>query len=157
MKTTKEYARTELREELIKNLESLLEKNLDAEKGYKRALQHAETSRLKAFIKNQAFLHARFATELDQYLHTLNERPKSQHSLMGDFHRAWIDFGSSISKSADEFILQECIRGEKAGIREYEEKLNNGKFAPTTKLLLEGQLSAMSNNIAGIKHQDDLP
>lgn len=157
MKTTRENARAQQRQELITNLESLLEKNLDAEKGYKHALKHAETSRLKAFIKNQAFLHARFATELDQYLHTLNERPKSRHSLMGNFHRAWMDFGSSISSSADEFILQECIRGEKAGIREYEEKLKSGKFAPATKYLLQGQLLAMSRSIEGIEHHDDLP
>ncbi len=157
MKTTKESVRAQQREALIKNLESLLEKNMDAEKGYKRALKHAGSIKLKAFLKNQAFVHARFATELDQFLHTLNERPKNRNSLIGNIHRAWIKFGSSISASADQFILQECIRGEKMGIKKYHEKLEQGKFAAETRFLLLGQLTTMQNNIEGIQHPNDLP
>ena len=144
-------------QQLIDKLHDLLSKNYDAEKGYKRALRNTENPRLLAFLKKQAFLHARFATEFEGHLHSLNDRPVELTTLAGSLHRVWIDLRSAVNNSADDAVLEECLRGEKAGIREYEEKLKTFSFPLLIKLLLEGQLGAMKDNIINVHSLADLP
>jgi hypothetical protein len=76
MQTTREEARKESKENLVDNLQGLLEKNYDAEKGFKNALTNAKDTHLKNFLKTQAVQRHRFATELDKELRILNEKPK---------------------------------------------------------------------------------
>ena len=104
----------------------------------KRAVKKTDNPRLLAFLKNQAFLHARFTTELEGHLYLLNDRPVGYSSLAGSLHRAWMEFRSAVDRSADNAILEECLRGEKNGIREYEEKLKTCNFPLLISLLLEG-------------------
>jgi hypothetical protein len=66
MKTTREEAKEESRENLVDNLQSLLEKNYDAEKGFKNAITNAKDENLKNYLKNQFAIRNRFATELDK-------------------------------------------------------------------------------------------
>lgn len=156
METTRESARQESHKELVKNLQGLLETNYDAEKGYRKALNHAHDPNLKGFIKNQAFLHGRFATEIDKLLHSLNERPKEHSSILGVFHRKWIDFRSSFNKKDDNIILEECIRGEKVTLKEYDEKFSKYKFPASIKSALKDQYTQLKDSINDLKTIDDL-
>lgn len=121
MQTTREEAREESRENLVNNLQGLLEKNYDAEKGFKNAVTNANNENLKEFLMNQSARRQRFATELDKEIRSLNEEPKESGSTTGDLHRSWMDFKSSIAGSNDEAVLVECIRGDKASEKEYSE------------------------------------
>lgn len=157
MRTTRENIRAELHRDLIRKLNGLLSKNYDSERGYREALAYSSQLQLKDFLKQQSFLHARFATEINAHLHSLNSRQENPISVLGSLHRAWINFGSSLNKASDQFILEECLRGENICIREYEEKLKNTSFLPMISLLLKGQLEALRKNIDGIKNLEDLP
>ncbi|MCH4823090.1 PA2169 family four-helix-bundle protein [Gramella lutea] len=89
MKTTRESAREASHKNLFHVLSDLLEKNYDAEKGYKKALQHTENPDLKSFLKKQAVQRNHFATELDKQIHLLNEHPKEKvsGSTLASIHR----------------------------------------------------------------------
>ena len=73
MKTTLEEAKENSHEDIVNHLQQLLEKNYDAEAGYKKAMTDADSSQLKNFLKQQAVLRNRFATELDKEIRDLNE------------------------------------------------------------------------------------
>lgn len=156
MKTTREAAKEESHKTLAHNLQELLEKNYDAEKGYKKAMEHTKNHNLKEFLKKQAARRNHFATELDQHLHELNEHPKTRTSALGDIHRAWIDFKSSLSRHTDESILEECIRGEKASAKEYEEKLKKYKFPAQLEEMLQHQVSEIKASLSRVKSMEDL-
>src|SRR5690606_22436596 len=128
METTKEKADKNIHKEIVNNLQDLLEKNYDAEKGFTKAMKDAKNQSLKRFLQQQAAQRSRFATELDQQIRSLNEQPKESGSFTGDLHRTWIDIKSSVAGNTDEAVLEECIRGEKASWKEYEEKLQNKNF-----------------------------
>ena len=51
MKTTREEAKENIHDNLVDNLQGLLEKNYDAEKGFKKAVENAKNSQLKEFLK----------------------------------------------------------------------------------------------------------
>ncbi|PTX43118.1 uncharacterized protein (TIGR02284 family) [Christiangramia gaetbulicola] len=158
MKTTRESAREASHKNLVHVLTDLLEKNYDAEKGYKKALEHTTNPDLKKFLKNQAVQRNHFATELDKYFHELNEHPKERKTgtTLGSLHRFWIDFKSSVTRKNDESILEECLRGEKASLKEYEEKLEKNILNPNVKQMLEEHRDKIQKTIKQIKILEDL-
>lgn len=156
METTREEAREDSHKDLVNNLQELLEKNYDAEKGFKKALKDADNGDLKEFLKRQAVQHNRFATELDSEIRSLNETPKENGSGGGGLHRAWIDIKSAIAGNDDEAVLEECIRGEKACKEEYEDRLKNNNFPANIQSKLNSQLNDIKTTISRIKTLEDL-
>lgn len=156
METTREAAKEESRNERINSLQELLEKNYDAEKGYKKVLEEADNPNLKDFLKQQAVIRNRFATEIHTALRALNAEPKEKGSTAGDLHRTWIDIKTLFSSNDDEAVLEECLRGEKASQKEYEEKLKKTPFSNETKAVLEKHLQQIRTTVSEIKHLEDL-
>lgn len=156
MKTTNEKAKEHNHEKLVDNLQELLEKNYDAEKGFAKAMKDAKDANLKNFLKEQAAQRNRFATELDHEIRSLNETPKESGSFTGDLHRTWIDIKSAVAGNTDEAVLEECIRGEKASWNEYNEKLKEENFPPRIADVLQKQASEIHNTLESVKTLEDL-
>ncbi len=156
MKTTHEKAKEHNHEEIVDNLQALLEKNYDAQKGFTKAMEDAENPRLKGFLKKQAAQRSRFANELTQELRSLNEEPKESGSTTGTLHRAWIDVKTAFTGNDDEAVLEECIRGEKASADEYEDKLKNQNFPPQISNVLRKQSDEIHNTLSRVKRLEDL-
>lgn len=156
MKTSKEKADQDIHKEITDNLQDLLEKNYDAQKGFTKAMTNAKNTRLKEFLQKQAAQRSRFATEITQELRNLNEEPKESGSITGDLHRAWIDIKSAVSGNDDEAVLEECIRGEKASADEYQEKLKKYNFPPQVSSVLQKQSSEINATLSRVKRLEDL-
>lgn len=158
MKTTRESAREASHKILVHILSDLLEKNYDAEKGYRKAMEHTSNPDLKNFLKNQAAQRNHFATEIDRKLHQLNEHPKEHNngSTLGNIHRFWMGFKSSWGKKDDNSILEECLRGEKASLREYKEKLKEKNLNPEIKKILEKHRDSIEKTLSQISLLEDL-
>lgn len=156
MQTTREEAREESKDNLVNNLQGLLEKNYDAEKGFKKAITNAKDENLKQFLKNQSVRRHRFATELDKEIRSLNEEPKESGSVTGKLHRTWIDFKSSISGNNDEAVLEECIRGDKASEKEYREVITQNNLPPKIKNVLSNQLNEIQTTLSQVKTLENL-
>ncbi|MDC7995520.1 ferritin-like domain-containing protein [Altibacter sp. HG106] len=156
MKTTREEAKENIHENLNNNLQALLEKNYDAEEGYKKAMTNAKNEQLKNFLKHQSAQRQKFATELDQEIRNINETPKESGSATGKLHRTWMDVKSALSFNNDEALLEECIRGEKASVEEYEEVLTKNRFEPGLEQVLQAQKSTIQNTLNTVKSLEDL-
>lgn len=76
----------------------------------------------------QAFLHHKYATELDKIIHSFNHTPHEEGSSMGRFHRIRMDIITVMSGNGDREILEECIRGQNATLKEYKDKLRIDRF-----------------------------
>ncbi len=156
MKTTREEVHEESHKHLVHNLQELLKKNYDADKGFKKAFEDTKEGHLRQFLKKQAVLRNHFATQLDKEIRNLNAHPNENGSGTGDFHRTWIDFKSSIFGHKDEAVLKEVIRGEKASLKEYENKLKNFNFPAKISEILENQKREIENTIQQVKSLKDL-
>ncbi|HET8804606.1 MAG TPA: PA2169 family four-helix-bundle protein [Aequorivita sp.] len=156
METTRERANQENHKELVNNLQDLLEKNYDAEKGFTKAMKDVKNQNLKRFLQQQAVQRGRFVNELSQEIKNLNEQPKDSGSFTGDLHRTWIDIKSSVAGNTDEAVLEECIRGEKASWKEYEEKLQNKNFPSNISSVLQNQATEIHNTLNRVKTLEDL-
>lgn len=156
MRTTRETAKEESHNKLVHNLQELLEQNYDAEDDYKKALKKIKDPNLKNFLKLKAVQHNHYSTEIEKLLRSLNERPKERGSTKNVFFRAWMDIKSALHLDEDEAVLEECIRGEKAAKKEYEEKLKKDKFPPQIEEVLQKQLTEIKATVAEIETLEDL-
>lgn len=156
MKTTLEKAREEKHDNTINVLQSIIEKNYDAEKGYKNAMEHAKNPELKQFLKQQAVKRSRFATEIDHEIRQLGESPKESGSITGSLHRSWMNLKSGFSNDTDEAILEEVITGEKASVDDYQDALKDSLIKPELNSLLNSQLTEIQSTLNNVKTMEDI-
>ncbi|MGB3776700.1 MAG: PA2169 family four-helix-bundle protein [Leeuwenhoekiella sp.] len=156
MTTTSEENREKKHDEIVDALQSLLEKNYDAEKGFKNAIDNTKHHSLKTYLKEQAVKRNRFATEIDFEIRALNAKPKESGSASASIHRAWMDLKSAIAGNDDEAILEECIRGEKASVEEYEEVIEKHTLPTKIEQVITKQLGDIKQTLTKIKSLEDL-
>ncbi len=130
-------------EEVSSMLNELLEKNYDAEKGYKLAADKVKNKNLQAFFAERAQERYDFGHELKSEIRNFGENPDKGSSLAGDAHRSWMNLKASLSNDKDEVVLEEAIRGEKAAVEEYEKVLRNSEIPASTGNILMKQKNAI--------------
>ena len=156
METTREAAHKDVHDNTVNQLNQLLEKSYDAEKGYKNAIENVESGRLKSFFMARAAERSVFTTELHNELHKLNEEPSTTGSVSGAIHRTWMDIKSSWTSENEESILEECIRGEKASVEDYKEALKENTLLAEVTPVIAQQLSKIEHTLNEVKSLEDL-
>ena len=156
MKTTRELAKEESHKQLVQNLQELLAKNYDANKGFIKAMKETQNHDLKEYLKVRALIHHRYATQLDKIIHSLNEHPVEEGSAMGRFQQAWMDVVHRFTGNNDETIFDECLRGQSATIREYKNKLTNYKFPTEIKAVLKSHLAELEQIYESARRIEDV-
>lgn len=129
--------------EVSGKLNELLEKNYDAEKGYKLAAEKVKNPQLKSFFEKRARERYDFGNELKSEIKNFGENPDKGSSLAGDAHRSWMNLKASLSNDTDESVLEEAIRGEKAAVKEYENVLKDSEIPASTGNILLKQKNAI--------------
>jgi uncharacterized protein (TIGR02284 family) len=155
-KTTLQKARQQSHEDLVNNLQGILEKNYDAEAGYKEAMTKAENGFLTTYLQNKAVTRSHFATEITDLIIGLNETPKEAGSTKGAIHRTWMNIKDAFTSNTDEGILEECIRGEKASVEEYKEFLVDTTLPREITSIITNQMLKVEESLAQVKKIEDL-
>lgn len=137
--------------EVSGKLNVLLEKNYDAEKGYKLAAEKVKNPELKSFFKQRAQERYDFGHELKSEIRNFGENPGKGSSLAGDAHRSWMNLKASLSNDKDETVLEEAIRGEKAAVKEYEDILGDSEIPASTGNILMKQKNAIVASLNEVK------
>jgi len=137
-------------------LNELLVKNYDAEKGYINAKKEVDNEKLKTFFGNRAIERARFAKELRTEILTYGELPEDSGSLKGSLHRNWMSLKATFSTNNEETILEEALRGEKASLEEYNELISNKDFPERLVHMLKEQRDAIKNAIDSVKIYEEV-
>ncbi len=123
-------------EKMTSKLNELLEKNYDAEKGYKKAAENVENSKLKQFFTEQSEQRNNFGHEIKAEIKNYGESPDKGGSTTGALHRTWMDIETAFTSNNEETILEEVQKGEKAAVEEYNEVINDTTLPPTTQQIL---------------------
>jgi uncharacterized protein (TIGR02284 family) len=156
MESTKEAADRLVHERQVEALNDLLVKNYDSENGYKEALTETKNAHLKEYFKRQAAQRGQYINELDKAVRDLNAEPAKSGSAAGTLHRTWIDFKTAFTGKSDESILEECIRGDKTAVSEYQDVLKDSAFSDTTRQTVQLQLNGIQNTLDSIKKLEDI-
>ena len=144
------------KEKIGEHLKDILEKNIDAQKGFERAVEHTDSSALKTYFRTRSQERAGFVTALKSELTNYGEKFKDSGSAAANLHRGWMDFKSVFSSDDDEAMLEECIRGEKKALKEYDEALKPGEVPESTSTILHQQREKIQEGLNKIKSMEDL-
>lgn len=139
-------------EKMSNKLNELLEKNYDAEKGYKKAADIVDNTKLEQFFKEQAQQRYDFGHELKSEIRNYGESPDKGGSATGAMHRTWMDIKSTFTSNDEEAILNEVQTGEKAAVEEYNEVISDTTLPPTTQQLLTKQRDSISKALSNARN-----
>ncbi|WP_276165352.1 ferritin-like domain-containing protein [Zobellia alginiliquefaciens] len=143
-------------EEVQTKLNNILEKTYDAEKGFKKAADHAKSTDLKTFFSRKGEERYNFGHELKTEMVRFGQEIDKGGSATGAMHRSWMDVKAWFSADNDEAMLEEAITGEKAAIDEYKEVLNDTSLPSSTATLLTQQMNKISTDLSNIKNLESV-
>ena len=143
-------------EEVQTKLNNILEKTYDAEKGFKKAAEHAKSTDLKTFFKRKADERYNFGHDLKSEIVRYGQDFEKGGSATGAMHRGWMDVKAWFSADNEESMLEEAITGEKAAVEEYKAVLNEVSLPTTTTTLLTQQMNKISTDLNSIKRLEDV-
>ena len=144
------------REEIGNKLNVLLEKNYEAEKGFKKAAEHTDNKFLKGYFERKSKEKYVFGHELKTEIISYGQDVEKKDSITAKAHRTWIDVKVLFSSDSEEAILEETVRGEKFAIKEYAEVLEELTLPPSTAVILKKQKSAIELGLTNMKTLEDL-
>ena len=140
-----------------KYLQSILEKTYDAQRGYSNAAEATDHVQLKRWFASQGAKRTKYAASIAGEMKGMNEHPEFDGSFTGDMHRGWMNIKAALSSNKDETILEECLRGEKAAIDEYDQVLEHRDELPQTIVsILESQKQEIKATVSKIKRLEDV-
>lgn len=125
--------------EILDQLNKLLTRSNDADKGYAEAAENVKGSELKSLFMAQSRQRAEFAQELDREIRAIGGEPDGGTSLLADLHRAWINVKSSFASDDDKAVVQECTRGDQDALENYNSVLLETDLMASTRQLLLSQ------------------
>ncbi len=142
--------------DIVDQLEEILEKNRDAEKGYKKAAENADSNSLKGYFERKSAERRSFNEKLKTRMVTAYDEIDDDGSFTGTVHRAWMDLKALLSGDNDEAMLEEAIRGDKAAIEEYDEILEDRNLPADIEQLFREQRTKINTDLNKIKSLEDL-
>jgi len=138
-------------EQIATKLNELLEKNFDAEAGYKQAKEQVNNAALKGFFDAQAQERYNFGHEIKSEIRNLGESPEKGTSVAGDLHRTWMNMKATFSDDNQGAVLEEAIRGEKAAIENYNEIINDNAVPQSIKMVITGHRDRIQSALDRVK------
>lgn len=142
-------------EKIVDQLNDLLTKNYDSEKGYALAAKETDSAALKSIFTRRAEQRYRYGHELKAEIKRLGGEPDKGTSTLGDLHRGWINIKSALSLNTDEAILEECGRGEEACLEEYNEVLNDTNLPISTRSVVENQRNSIQMALHQVENLEE--
>ncbi|WP_149276240.1 ferritin-like domain-containing protein [Pareuzebyella sediminis] len=141
---------------LVDQLEEILEKNRDAQKGYAKAAENAESHSLQSYFNRKSSERKSFNDALRAELVATYDEIDDDGSFTGTIHRTWMDIKNFFSGNSDEAMLEEAIRGDKASVEEYEEVLKDTALPMRVSTLIRDQNMKIRTDLNKIRSLEDL-
>lgn len=147
-----------LTENVKENVKDVIERNIDACKGYEKAAEKVENHRLADAFRQQAAQRKNFALELESTAHVLGSDAVSkieEGTFEANLHRTWMDVKSVFSSDNEEAMVEECIRGEKESLDEYNELIKSGALSNELSSVVQKQRSTIQETIHNLQRIEE--
>lgn len=142
--------------ELIKELNDIIVRNNDASKGFRTAADNVKSKDLKTIFEDCSTQRNTFADEIQGIVRSLGGEPKDHTSTESKLHRTWMDLKSSLSSDNDESILEACITGEKAAVKEYDKFLDKSGISTDIRSRIDAQRSMVKRTLEEVRELEHI-
>ncbi|HEY3251799.1 MAG TPA: PA2169 family four-helix-bundle protein [Ignavibacteria bacterium] len=114
------------KEEVISILHSLIEICRDGNQGFRDAGDDVKDDKLRSLLYEYSDQRMNFSLELKDIVEKMGGDINVGGSILGAFHRRWMDIKFGVIGSKTDSILNECLRGEHVALKKYEDALIRG-------------------------------
>lgn len=139
-------SKTNLRDDTIKGLQSIIEINLDSSKGFAQAADKVENRDIAMYFRRCGARREQFAQELQQVIALNGEKPETSGSLAGAAHRWWIGIRGAVQNGDEHAMLAEAERAEDAIKERYEKVLKETAGSPLSATLHQQYISVKQDH-----------
>ncbi|MHA7059500.1 ferritin-like domain-containing protein [Aquimarina sp. M1] len=143
-------------DKLYDELTEILEKNIDAVKGYKKAAENTDNKDLQSYFQSKAKERSDFNAKLKREIKLAYSDFDENGSFGGTMHRAWMDVKALFSADDAESMLEESIKGDKAAVEEYNDVIEETSLSSTLRDLLVSQRNKIQSDISNNNSLEDL-
>jgi uncharacterized protein (TIGR02284 family) len=124
----------------------------DGKEGYENAAKNLKDAAIKSSFLLYAHDRSVYASQLREVVHQLNgEVEDNGGDIKGSMHRVWIDIKSAFTGGDVDAIINACITGEEAAVKEYKLVLNDSLIPESCKPLIKEQLNGIEQALSSIK------
>ena len=137
---------------IVERLNHLINIAEDGAEGYKNAAQDVDDEVIKHSFLVYSKDRSSYASELRQLIYQLNGEAEDGHGgTLGNLHRVWIDVKAVLTSGDSAAVINACITGEEASIKEYKKVLNDAMVPESYKKLLTEQLHGIEQSLVSIR------
>ena len=141
---------------LYEEIQEILKKNEDAQRGFAKAAENAESHTLQGYFKRKAKDRKEFNVKLIREIRLAYPDIDTDGTFTGTIHRVWMDVKALFSADNDESMLEESIRGDKAAIAEYNDVLEYTSLPVALRDLLLEQKARIEADVNKNSKMEDL-
>ncbi len=141
------------------DLKDVIKRNVDAMKGYEKAADKVNNTELENAFRKEARQRREFALNLQNSTHVLEDnsaRKIEEGSFKGNLHRTWMDVKAAFSTDKEEEIVEECIRGEKSALEDYDDLLKEKEIVGPERDLIREQRNRVQECISELKRIEEV-
>lgn len=138
-------------QEQIEELNDIIAKCYDAEKGYKEAAEEVEDHDLKTVFREYAQQRYDFGHQIKEEIRLLGGSIETGDTIASKLHRAWMDLRSAFTGNDEAAILKEAIRGEKNALSNYEDALKEMPVTSSAYTTLVNQRNQIRSAVARLE------
>jgi len=137
-------------DEVVDVLNDLIENSHDGEYGFRTSAEEVESANLKQVLSERAAGCRTAADELSRLVTQYGGTPADGGTASGALHRGWVHVKGAVGANSEESILNECERGEDAGLARYRKALKQALPADV-RAVIERQAQGAQRNHDQIK------
>lgn len=145
---------SQLEQQTITAIQSLIQYNLDSVKGFKQAAEQIDHPQLENWLISRAGERKVYAEELQSFVEMTDDQPEDSGTTAGSFHRWWMSLRESLSSDDTEAVLKEAVRGENKIKSEYESSIKQTTGNPINDVL-HRQYNEIVSNYNEVKSLSD--
>lgn len=135
----------------VLKLSELLEKNHDAEIGYKNAAQETENHALKNFLDGNSRQRNNFTREIRDTILKLGSDEPEGSGLPDLPGNVWFNFEPAIKEKSNRAILAACEIGERAALEDYSRLLKEANMPEQALKVIKRQHDLILADLSKLK------
>lgn len=123
----------------------------DGKEGYKNAAKDVEDLSVKTVFEKYSNQRAMYIMRLQEQVNKLGASASDSGGPLGALHRTWMDMKSIFTSGDRNAIINACVTGEEAAVKNYQEALKDEPINGDLKVMLTEQLAGIEHAIIEIK------
>jgi uncharacterized protein (TIGR02284 family) len=137
---------------IIEQLNNLIDMAEDGKEGYENASKDVKDVKAKTSFLLFAEQRSTYSKQLKELVFQLKgEAADNGGDAKGSLHRIWMDFKAIFTAGNTEAIINACITGEEAAIKEYQLVLDDDVIPQHMRVVIGEQLIGIQQTLASIK------